>query len=87
MGEGRPRKVFDMDEMLKKLNLHGEELHDVVLQREEVQKWPEVKWLAAAKVLTIRGFSMQSLKNTMLAAWKPAREVLFHPIEENLFVL
>ena len=59
----------------------------MVLQREEVQKWSEVKWLAAAKVLTIRGFSMQPLKNTMLAAWKPAREVLFHPIEENLFVI
>jgi hypothetical protein len=86
-GEGRARKVFDMEELLKNLDLHGEELNDVILGKEEVRQWPEVKWLAAAKVLTNKSFSMEALKNTMLAAWSPAREVTFHAVEANLFVL
>ncbi|KAM0839832.1 hypothetical protein ACQ4PT_060066 [Festuca glaucescens] len=86
-GEGRSRKEVDVDELLKNLNLHGEELHDVVLGKEEIKQWPEVKWLAAAKVLTGKSFSMQSLKNSMQAAWNPAHEVSFHALEPNLFVL
>jgi hypothetical protein len=43
--------------------------------------------MTAAKVLTVKKFSMQSLKNTMMAAWNPARDVSFNAIEENLFVL
>jgi hypothetical protein len=35
-GEGRARKVFDMEELLKNLDLHGEELNDVILGKEEV---------------------------------------------------
>jgi hypothetical protein len=30
---------------------------------------------------------MQSLKNTLQAAWNPAQEVKFHEIEPNLFVM
>jgi hypothetical protein len=30
---------------------------------------------------------MQSLKNTMMAAWNPTRDVSFNVVEENLFVL
>ncbi|KAK1683349.1 hypothetical protein QYE76_044197 [Lolium multiflorum] len=84
---GRSRREVDVDDLLKNLNLHGEELHDVVLGKDEVKKWPEVKWLAAAKVLTGKSFSMESLKKSMHAAWNPARDVSFHAVGENLFVL
>jgi hypothetical protein len=40
-GEVRSRKEVDVDELLKNLNLHGEELHDVVLGKEEIKQWPE----------------------------------------------
>jgi hypothetical protein len=85
--DGKSGKAFDVDELLNNLKLHGEELNDVVLGKEEVRRWPEVKWLAAARILTTKSFSLQSLKNTMMAAWSPAREVSFHEIEPNLFVL
>ncbi|KAM0889261.1 hypothetical protein ACQ4PT_027827 [Festuca glaucescens] len=76
-----------MDELLKNLKLQGDELNDVLLGKEEVTKWPGVKWLATTKVLTSKSFSMHSLKNSMHAAWNPAREVFFHAVEANLFVL
>lgn len=50
-------------------------------------KLPEVKWMAAAKVLTVKQFSEQSLISTMRAAWNTAREVSFRPLEKNLFVI
>jgi hypothetical protein len=75
--DGRGRKEVDVDELLRNLNLHGEELNDVVLAKEEVRRWPEVKWLAAARVLTRKPFSMLALKNTMMAPWGPAHEVSF----------
>lgn len=68
-------KDVDMDELLKNLKLQGDELNDVLLGKEEVTKWHGVKWLATTKVLTSKSFSMHSLKNTMHAAWNPAREV------------
>jgi hypothetical protein len=76
-----------MDELLKNLNMHGEELHDVVLGKEEIQQWPDVQWLAAVKVLTNRKFNMQTLKNMMLEAWNPARDISFTAVRDNLFVL
>ena len=78
--EGKSRKDVDVDELLRNLKLHGEELNDVVLGREEVKYWSAAKWLAAAKVLTRKAFSMNSLKNTMHAAWNPAHEVTFHEV-------
>ncbi|KAM0851068.1 hypothetical protein ACQ4PT_052679 [Festuca glaucescens] len=80
-------KDFDVQELLKNLQLHEAELNDVFLGKEEVRKWPEVKWLAAAAVLTEKSYSLESLKITMLAAWTPAREVSFHAAEKNLIVL
>jgi hypothetical protein len=74
-------KKVDVNDMLNNLSLHGEELHRVVLGKKEVT------WLAAAKVFTGKKFSMQSLKNSMMAAWNLARDVSFHVVEENLFVL
>ena len=45
--EGKAQ-YYEVDTLLKNLKLHGEELNDVVLGKEEIGLWPEVKWLAAA---------------------------------------
>ncbi|KAM0907580.1 hypothetical protein ACQ4PT_016083 [Festuca glaucescens] len=84
---GQGKKDVDVQELLRSLNLHEAELNEVVLGRDEIKAWPEVKWLAVAKVLTEKSFSLDSLKKTPHAAWTPAREVTFHAVEENLFVL
>ncbi|KAM0838524.1 hypothetical protein ACQ4PT_060902 [Festuca glaucescens] len=80
-------EYYEVDELLKNLNLQVEELNNVVLGKEEVRRWPEVKWLAAAKILTRKAFSMQPLKNTMMAAWSPPQEVTFHELEPKKIVL
>jgi hypothetical protein len=85
--DGKGNKTVDVEELLKNLNLQGEELNEVVLGKEEVRRWPTVKWLAVGKILTRKPYSIHSLGNKMLAAWSPAYEVTFHEVEPNLFVL
>jgi hypothetical protein len=82
--EGKGIRFFDVDELLKNLMLHGEELNKVVLGKEEFRRWPEVKWLTAGKMLTRKTFSILSLKNTMMSAWSPTHKV-FHEVELHLF--
>lgn len=57
------------------------------MAREDSEKLPSVKWMAAAKLLTTKEFSEASLISTMRAAWNPAREVSFRAIGKNLFVV
>jgi hypothetical protein len=66
--EGKGTRVFDVDELLKNLMLHGEDLNKVVLGKEEVMHWPEVKWLTVGKILMRKTFSFHSLKNTIMSA-------------------
>ena len=64
-------KEVDVDELLRNMKLHEVELDDVVLRKDVVGSWPEIKWLAAAKVFTRKSFGVQTLKSTMLASWNP----------------
>ncbi|KAM0920396.1 hypothetical protein ACQ4PT_007544 [Festuca glaucescens] len=84
---GSHAKEFDVQELLKNLNLHEAELNEVVLSKEEIKNWPEVKWLAAARILSGKSFSLESLERTMHSAWASTREVTFHAMKTNLFVL
>jgi hypothetical protein len=59
--EGKLRKDVDVEELLKNLQLHGEELNDVKLEKEEVRRWPATKWLAAGKILTRKSYNIISL--------------------------
>jgi hypothetical protein len=59
----------------------------VVLGKEAVSGWPQVKWLSAAKVLTKKCFGLQTLKSMMMAAWNPTQEVKIHDVEPNLFII
>jgi hypothetical protein len=85
--EGKARREFDVQELLKNLNLHEAELKEVILEKEEIKNWPEVKWLVAARVLTNKSFSMEALKRTMKSAWATTKEVTFHAVEDNMFIL
>jgi hypothetical protein len=84
---GKDGKEEDVGEMLKNMKLHEAELDDVVLGKETIGGWPQVKWLATAKVLTSKPFGLQTLKSTMEAAWTPAQKVEIHGVEPNLFVV
>lgn len=78
---------FDVDELLKNLKLSEAEQDGVVLAKADRAKLPEVKWMAAARLLTTKHFSEQSLIQTMCAAWNTTREVSFRAIGKNLFVV
>jgi hypothetical protein len=74
-----------VEDLLRKLKLSDVEKDGVFLAREDRSKLPEVKWMAVGRVLTEKGFSDESLKRTMLAAWNTAKEVGFRPIGKNLY--
>jgi hypothetical protein len=77
----------DVEKLLKTLSLSEAEKDGVVLASAERTKLPEVKWLAAARLLTSKNFSEQSLISTMRAAWNLAREDSFRAIGKNLFLV
>jgi hypothetical protein len=42
--------------------------------------------MVVARMLTVKGFSEQSLEKTMRAAWNAVKEVIFRPIEKKFIV-
>lgn len=62
----------DVDELLSKLHLSEAEKDGVVLEKEDREKLPEVKWMAVATLLTVKDFSPASLFSTLRLAWNPA---------------
>jgi hypothetical protein len=78
--KAKAARFFEVDELLGNLKLSEEEKEGVVLAKADRGSLPEVKWMAVARLLTVRGFSEQSLERTMRAAWNAAREVVFRPI-------
>jgi hypothetical protein len=81
------RSEVDVDELLQKLRLSDAERDRVMSAKDDGERLPPVKWMAAAKLLTRKGFSQASLISTMRSAWNPTREVTFRPIGKNLFVV
>jgi hypothetical protein len=60
----------NMERQLSTLSLSEVEKHGVVLASSERTNLLEVKWLPAARLLTSKNFSEQTLISTMWAAWK-----------------
>jgi hypothetical protein len=77
----------DVDDLLGKLRLSEGEADGVFLAKEDRSKLPEVKWLVAAKLLTVKHFSEQLLIATMRSTWNTACEVSFRPMGKNLFLV
>ena len=75
------KDTVDVEEPLGKLKLSESKRQGVVLVKADRESLPEVKWMAAARLLTVKNLSEQSLISTMKAAWK------FRPIGKNLFVV
>ena len=70
---GSKKCEVDVNTLLQKLQLNDVEHDGVVLAKEERENLPKVKWLAVAKLLTVKQFSDQSLSSIMMTAWNPAR--------------
>ena len=81
------KDTVDVEELLGKLKLSESKRQGVVLVKADRESLPEVKWMAAARLLTVKNLSEQSLISTMKVAWNTAREVSFRPIGKNLFVV
>ena len=78
--------TVDVQDLLKKLRLSDVEQEGVVLAEVDRAKLPEVKWMAAAKLLMVKEFNEISLMSTMRVAWSMMHEVTFRPIGKNLFI-
>jgi hypothetical protein len=78
------KKGFDVEDLLRKLHMSDVEKEGVFLAKEDRSDLPVVKWMAVGKLLSRKGFSAESLKRTMFAAWNIAQEVTFRAIEKNL---
>ena len=79
---------FLLEELLRSLNLKGEDLGGVFVAKDEVETLKEdTKWMAVMWLLTSRPFSSMSLKKTMMYAWAPAQEVTFRELDDGSFMV
>ena len=51
------KNAVDVNALLQQLQLNDAERDEVVLAKEERENLPKVKWLAVAKLLTLKQFS------------------------------
>ncbi|KAF7000593.1 hypothetical protein CFC21_016463 [Triticum aestivum] len=77
----------DLGELFEKLDLHEEELDDVVIEEEVPDLLEEIRWLSLAKVHTTKNFSQAAFFRDMRAAWNTTQPVRFRPIGQKLFVV
>jgi Mg2+/Co2+ transporter CorB len=77
-----------LEELLRSLNLKGEDIKGVFVAKSEVESLKEeVKWRAVMRLLTSKPFSAISLKKPMNFAWAPAKEVTFRDLEGQIFLV
>jgi hypothetical protein len=77
-----------LEELLKSMNLKGEDIGGVFVPKSEVEALKEeTKWMAVMRLLTTKPFSATSLKKTMRFTWAPAQEVSFRDVEANRFLV
>lgn len=84
---GMKRGDLDVEDLLGMLHLSEAGKDSVVLAKEVRENLLEVKWMAAARLLTSKDFSVVSLALTVRSAWNPVREVTFRLIDKNPFVV
>jgi hypothetical protein len=90
-GEGSGVKLAekeDVEDLLGRLNLHGDETEDFIWEDEAEEKEIAAKWLAIAREPTSKlGFSQSALFADMRSAWNPAKEVVWRRLDDNLFTI
>lgn len=62
---GGGKKDVEVEDLLQNLHLSEVEREGVHLTKEDSGSLPVIKWMAAAKLLTVKEFSESSLMNTM----------------------
>ncbi|XBI35242.1 hypothetical protein VPH35_120948 [Triticum aestivum] len=77
----------DLGDFFDKLDLHEEEFDDVVVEEEAPELLEEIRWVALARVQTMKNFSQSAFYKDMRAAWNCSQLVRFRPIGPNLFVV
>ncbi|KAI4963598.1 hypothetical protein ZWY2020_011315 [Hordeum vulgare] len=80
-------KDDDLGDFFDKLDLHEDEFDDVVVEEEAPELLEEVRWVALARVQTLKTFSQTAFYKDMRAAWNCSQQVRFRPIGPNLFVV
>jgi hypothetical protein len=87
-GSSSPKPTVDLQDLMKKLILKDEELDNVVLPKEDLDKLrEESRWMAVVRVHTSKHFGNQPFFQKMDAAWGFARKSTIRPVEDNLFIL
>jgi hypothetical protein len=77
-----------LDDLLRSLNIKGEDIGGIFVPKKEVETLrEEKKWMAVMRLLSPKPFSAASLKKTMRFAWAPAQEVSFRDMEDNRFIV
>uniref|UniRef100_A0ACD6A4J7 Uncharacterized protein n=1 Tax=Avena sativa TaxID=4498 RepID=A0ACD6A4J7_AVESA len=81
------RKDESVNNMLLRLGIDDDEIDDLAFEEQEDAPKEGIKWMALARVHTIKNFSPQTFEQHMRVAWSPAREVKFNHHEGNLFTI
>ena len=84
-GSSRSGRGEDPSALLERLHLEENELDDMIWEEEVDNSTEKPKWLAIARVLTMKSFSQGALIADMKAAWTPAQQVTWRRINPNLF--
>ena len=76
-----------IEDMLQHLQLNEDELDDVVMGEEVINKYKkDAQWMAIGKVLTDRSFSSTALFEKMKSIWNLSREPICREAGENQFI-
>ena len=76
--------MTDLEAMMDELGLKEDDLHDVVIEDDELPE-EATRWMAIARVHTEKAYSQYWFYRNMRVAWDLAQEKKIRPLEENLY--
>lgn len=87
-GRKKGKNEIDLEKAMKNMKLKDSELDDVYVGEEEISELSKAaRWLAVARVNTMKPFSADAFKDTMKFAWRLANEPEIREADDNLFVI
>ncbi|KAI4980410.1 hypothetical protein ZWY2020_020895 [Hordeum vulgare] len=81
-----PSDIDDVQLLMKGLGLREEDLDDVVFDETEALM-EAAQWIALARVNSAKTYSQYWFFRNMRSAWDLAQEVVFKPLEDNLYMV
>ncbi|KAK1679896.1 hypothetical protein QYE76_040744 [Lolium multiflorum] len=79
-----PGPVLPIEDLLKRLNLKGEDIGGLFVAKDEVASLKAgSRWM----LLTLKPYSAASLKNTMKFSWAPVQGVTFRDLDQGRFLV